>query len=480
MEQDFYNTMADKYLGIPYVYPYQRLVIHHLLAVQGYWGEELAQETPDRNLVILPTGSGKSLCFMLPGMMLEGITVVVYPLLSLMKDQFRRFLEQNVPVAMLKGGMSVEEKQILGRQIEKGNIQFLLTNPEMCQSTVFQSWAGKKYFCQLIIDEVHTVLQWGLTFRPALMDIRSILQHSWFRGVHLFTATLSESGTKQLKYLISPDCDWNVIRSCGDRENLRYFFISVYSINAALEELCRRRKGATLIFCNSRKSSEETARMLRTRLNRKDIQFYHAGMNNELKKQQEQWFFQSKEGILCSTTAYGMGVDKSDIRMVIHRDLPGSPEAFLQEAGRAGRDREQADSIVLLPEKNNDKPVGFATQIKNAAGCRRYAIMESMGETINQCGGCDFCTPENWIPSNQENLNLINGFIKKFAHLHKIQDIQDILSGFYSPGVIRNQWFLIKEFGILKDLDVDDLLETIKKLKPPLNKLIKILLRFIS
>lgn len=465
VEKDFYNEKARVLLGIPHVYPYQRLVIDHLLTVQGYWGKERQEETAPVNLVIFPTGSGKSLCFMLPAMLLPGITLVVYPLLSLMEDQFRRLREKNQKAALLKGGMDSTELDELEEKILQGQIRFLLTNPEMCRSKRFLKWASEGRFCQVIIDEVHTVLQWGKSFRPALLELQNILNPSWFKGMHFFTATLSPEACLELKEILSPQHDWNIVRSGGDRPNLSYYFQHTLVRDAALEELCRSREGAVLIFCRSRRGAEECARELRYRLQEEDIDCYHAGLTYEEKQRRQEWFLHSPRAIMAATTAYGMGVDKSDIRLVIHRDLPNSVESYLQEAGRAGRDRLKASSVVLLPPWPGALDNSFLASVVQKEECRRYRLMQLMGEKLEQCGGCDFCSPVDWLPRHNSLVRQIIKALSRYSGLWTRREWVDLLCGWNTPGIRKKLLHRTELFGLADEVHPEDIQELLGRLK---------------
>ncbi|MDA3851611.1 MAG: RecQ family ATP-dependent DNA helicase [Spirochaetaceae bacterium] len=457
--EDFYNQQAKELLGIPYIYPYQRLVIDNLLSAGGYWGEQTAGEINPFNLVIFPTGMGKSLCYMLPGILLPGITLVIYPLLSLMEDQYRRLSERNIPAAIYRGGQSKKDREEIQRQLSHRGIRFLLTNPEMCQSSELGSWISQGLFQQLIVDEVHTVLQWGETFRPSLIDLNKIIKLEYFKGIHFFTATLSTKDEKKLKNILIPQYSWNIIRSSGDRSNLQYHLVKSHHIMLSIEEICRNRSATVLIFCNSRKSTVQTAAELRLRLGNIEIRSYHAGMSTQEKILCARWFFHSTRGILCATKAYGMGIDKSDIGYVIHRDPPDSVESYLQEAGRAGRDGRKAYSIVLIKPAMDYE--GFIKEFAQWKFCRRSYLLTAMGEHAENCGGCDYCRPIQWTPSvNAMVKRLADRLIFNSGRLNQ-RDLFDMFLGWYTPSVVSKRLYLYRDFASFKHWGLEDLLPII-------------------
>ena len=401
------NNTAKDYFGIDYIFPYQRLVIHNILTSAGVesFQPDLSEEndTSPHQIVLLPTGAGKSLCFMLPSIMLEGMTLVIFPLLSLMSDQMRRTEEAGIITVILKGGQKRSEREDIFQRCRSGVVKLILTNPETALNTDIQKELKTLAIDHLVIDETHTVSEWGETFRPAYLKIHSIISALKINLVTAFTATASPHILKKIKEIIFPDSIPNIIYGNPDRPNISYSVIKTISPSKTLVETIKVSAKPLIIFSSSRTSTELTARMLRCSLDSKEIFFYHAGLDKEEKNTVEKWFFDSDEGILVATCAYGMGIDKGNIRTVIHYDIPQTVESYLQESGRAGRDGKSSIAILVYnPISRNrlekmDSPLSrsrFESMLeysRNRSTCRREILLSLLGSAPEICSGCDIC-----------------------------------------------------------------------------------------
>lgn len=472
---------------VPALYPYQRLVVANILDAacdtsfttpalgdafvrpenQTALGPEanpaIDAEVPgtimdarSRQLVILPTGAGKSLCFQLPSVLLDGPTVVVYPLLSLMADQARRLGEAGVGCAVLRGGQALEDRRKALSDARSGTVRILLTNPEtLCSAGVLRSLReiGTSH---LVIDEAHCVSEWGRTFRPSYLELGRCIEALSPRVVTAFTATASPEVLAGIRSHLFPD-GCHLIQGNPDRSNIAYHVVPVLSRTRAVLSLLggaqglvasdsspeyRPRAGDTsggvaatrsvpmigpprlpawrygeplrrpaIVFCRSRTGVELTAALLRRRLRDPAVFFYHAGLTRTEKSQVEQWFYHSDSGVLVATCAYGMGVDKKNIRSVVHLEPPPSIESYLQESGRGGRDGNPAQAVMLLtgtelpvvsdegtsPHPPQLDTLGGSRQAQvlayaHADGCRRDALLAVLGwDGEEPCFGCDRC-----------------------------------------------------------------------------------------
>ena len=341
------TRIAAEVFGIPYLFPWQRLIIAAVLdAAAPLPGCSEAPE-PLRRIAVLPTGAGKSLCWMLPALMIEGITVTVFPLLALMADQERRLREAGVPAVLLRGGLTGDERRKVWDTLERGEAEIVLVNPEVLQvpETARRLTALKPRF--LVVDETHTVSQWGESFRPACAAIGRFTEEWNPAAVLALTATAGPLIRERISALLFNGEPPTEALADPDRPAVRYGVLPSLSPMHTLERLVRTESRPAIVFGPTRSSVQRAARILRRRLGGDNIRFYHAGLSRDEKRRLEEWFFSSTDGVLCATCAYGLGVDKPDIRTVIHLAPPSSVEAYLQESGRASRDGKGAKAWLI-------------------------------------------------------------------------------------------------------------------------------------
>ncbi len=392
-------SAAAAQLGISAVFPFQRLVVHSILRTVD---DTDSEEARPREIVVLPTGAGKSLCFQLPAAILPGLTLVVFPLLALIADQKRRLDQMGLPAAVLTGSTERQDRRRMFERARRGELRVLLSNPETLASRAVATQLGDLPVSHLVIDEAHCVIEWGRSFRPAYLDLGALVRGLNAPRVTAFTATASPSLQEAIADSLFGSSRWSVITGSPDRPNIHYAVMRPVHVDHTLTWLLRdpapSRSGSTLfpavarpaiVFCPTRDESERTARLLRARLGQSHVRFYHAGLSREEKSAIEAWFFESVNGVLCSTCAYGMGVDKANIRTVIHRAPPSSVESYLQESGRAGRDGGPARAILLTESTDAVDPPALAGYI-STTDCRRRYLLHAMGAD-GDCTGCDRC-----------------------------------------------------------------------------------------
>ena len=472
------DTAVRERFGISALFPYQRLVATNILRAAGadgyssrhsvnpVTGEVEIEDAVTDQIMILPTGAGKSLCFMLPAVMLPGITVIVFPLLSLMADQLRRLEERGIPARILRGGQSPREREETFAVLEKGSVSILITNPETLKQEKTLGRLEKCVVDHLVIDETHTVFEWGSTFRPSYLDLPTIYERLDIRVVTAFTATASPLVLDEVRTILFPDRSPHLITADPDRPNIAYRVIPSICKDHDLARLLRGiLPRPALVFCRTRRGAEETARTLRYLLAEKEIYFYHAGLEREEKKKIEEWFFASRDGILTATCAYGMGVDKSDIRTVIHKDPAPSVEAYLQESGRGGRDRKQAYAVLLLgPDETTGadgdtqiegaplelrRYLAFIRAVDDPARCRREMLLGLLGARPEACFGCDVC--EGTVQEAPDGAAEICGLIKRYPRFFTLRGAVTVLSGHYKPEIYERNLWRFRGFGSLYD-----------------------------
>ena len=420
--------------GLSYLFPYQRLVITNIMEAALSAKEECSdRETSGRQIVILPTGAGKSLCFQLPAMLIEGLTLVIYPILSLMADQQRRLHERGFSPVTIRGGQSKEERDEIWRKLESGQSKFIIANPEVLLTPQVKERLEKIKIMHIVIDEAHCVSEWGESFRPSYLEIGSIISSLNPPLVTAFTATASAPVLEKIRTYIFGDSSACQIVGNPDRPNIYYSAKGCINRNLAVRDLLIKHSRPAIVFCSSRPGTEKLARYLSNEMKEmgydwyNEIRFYHAGLSKEEKTETEKWLLHNSKAVLCSTCAFGMGVDKADVRTVIHRDCAPSVEAYLQESGRAGRDGEQSIAILLwgpedetaLKRAKTDADRARLSALLNYARdtehCRRHSLLTMLnydsGGEVPEKICCDVCEKE--ANNNlREELSILNFFRK--------------------------------------------------------------------
>ena len=404
-------TLAKDRFGIDYLFPLQRMAVANVLDAAG-------GEGPSRQLVLFPTGFGKSLCFQLPALLAPGPTVIVYPLLALMNDQKRSLEKRGIPCAFFRGGMEEEERRRECEAVTSGRAKIVITNPECLAAPRLRGFlAGAKVF-HLAIDEAHCVSEWGETFRPAYLELGKSVEEIAPAALSAFTATASPSVAEAIARHIFRGAPYSLVTADIDKPNIRYSVEPTLSPLHTLARLVAEKPKPLIVFDQSRAGVRRLCEVIAGR-DGPEAKFYHAGLEREEKNAVEAWFMESADGVLAATCAYGMGVDKRNIRTVVHFSPPASVEAYLQESGRAGRDGGPAEAILIRDESARGRPAagpgsaagpgaGAGGSGPEAAlreerrlaflaygasqGCRREALHALMGAALDSpCSGCDAC-----------------------------------------------------------------------------------------
>ena len=322
--------------------------------LQKYWGyeafrsmqEDIINSVTSGNdtLALLPTGGGKSICFQVPALMSEGLCLVISPLIALMKDQVEQLKRRKIPAAAVYSGMTYREIDILLDNAAHGAYKFLYVSPERLKTELFLERAKKMNLNLLAIDEAHCISQWGYDFRPPYLEIAN------FRELFpdLPCIALTATATEDVKIDIQDKLNFKngkLFQKSFARDNLSYSVRKVENKEAKLFEILRKIGGTSVVYARNRRRTKEIAQLLQK--NGFSADFYHAGLSQADRNAKQDAWLKDKTRIIVATNAFGMGIDKPDVRTVIHWELPDNLESYYQEAGRAGRDEKPAFAVAL-------------------------------------------------------------------------------------------------------------------------------------
>jgi ATP-dependent DNA helicase RecQ len=426
-------------------------------------------------LVLMPTGGGKSLCYQIPSLLRSGTGIVVSPLIALMQDQVSALTQLGVRAAFLNSSLDAQEARATERALLADQLDLLYVAPERLLMPRCLEMIARARPALFAIDESHCVSQWGHDFRPEYLQL-SVL-HERFPDVPriALTATADPQTRTEIVSRLALD-DARVFVSSFDRANIRYTIVDKADVRGQLLQFIREEHSgdAGIVYCLSRNKVEETAEWLTARgINALP---YHAGMDTQTRAA-HQARFQREDGlVMVATIAFGMGIDKPDVRFVAHVDLPRSIEAYYQETGRAGRDGAPADAwmtygladvvqqrrLIDLSEGGEEFKRVSASKLDallglcETAGCRRVRLLSYFGESSRPCGNCDTCVepPQTWDATEaaQKALSAIYRTGQRFGAVHVI----DVLRGKSGERVARWGHDKLSVFGIGADVDEQD------------------------
>jgi ATP-dependent DNA helicase RecQ len=423
-------------------------------------------------LVLMPTGGGKSLCYQLPALLREGTGLVVSPLIALMQDQVAALRQLGVKAAFLNSTLDGREANAVERQLRSGELDLLYVAPERLMMTRMLELLDESRIALFAIDEAHCVSQWGHDFRPEYLQL-SVL-HERFPSVPriALTATADPQTRDEIVRRLALE-EAELFVSSFDRPNIRYTIVDKDQPREQLLRFVREEHAgeAGIVYCLSRKKVDETAAWLAAEGMR--ALPYHAGMDSASRAANQERFQREDGVVIVATIAFGMGIDKPDVRFVAHLDLPKSVEGYYQETGRAGRDGEPADAWMtyglgdvvqlrrLMEQSEGSEEfrrISFAKLdallgLCETAGCRRVRLLAYFGEASTPCGNCDTCLepPQTWDATDaaRKALSAIYRTGQRFGAVH----LMDVLRGKATDRVLQWDHDKLAVFGIGAELD---------------------------
>jgi ATP-dependent DNA helicase RecQ len=412
-------------------------------------------------LALLPTGGGKSICFQVPALMMDGLCLVVSPLIALMKDQVENLGKRDIPALIIHSGMSYYEVKQSLQNAASGNYKFLYLSPERLQTKLFQEFLPVMNISLIAVDEAHCISQWGYDFRPAYLKIAELRDE--LPGIPVLALTASATPKVQEDIIEKLRLkDPNVVRQSFERPNLSYSCFSVDSKINKVIEILKNVAGSSLVYCRNRRQTQNVAQLLR--LQNFSADHYHAGLTpEERNRKQEEWISNKTRVIVC-TNAFGMGIDKPDVRTVIHYDLPDCMENYYQEAGRAGRDGNKAYAVAVYQSQDiAELKLLPELRFPPIAGIKK--VYQSVADYLN--------IPVGLGESNYYDFDLLD-FSKNFGYdVHLVMNVLKVLE-MEGHLAFNENIFLPSQvnFNAPKEL-----LEDFENGHPELEPLIKCLLR---
>ncbi|MDB8793599.1 DNA helicase RecQ [Romboutsia sp. 1001216sp1] len=428
-------------------------------------------------LAIMPTGGGKSICYQIPAMVLEGITIVVSPLISLMKDQVDTLKVMGIEAEYINSSLSNSEYEKVLNNIKNDKCKILYVAPERLDSSDFLTVIYDKVVCQVAIDEAHCVSQWGHDFRVSYKKIPYFINNLRNRPiVTAFTATASDEVRKDIVEVLNLN-NPKVFISGFDRENLSINIIKSPAKNKYLLDYVKNHENECgIIYASTRKEVENIHDGLLKRGYL--VSKYHAGLSNEIRKENQEKFINDDIKIMVATNAFGMGIDKPNIRWVIHYNMPQSIENYYQEIGRAGRDGEESECILLFAPQdihtqkylveasieNPQRKIAKYTKLQQmvdliyTSDCYRKCILDYFGETMeDECNNCSNCLNDGEVVDKTLDAMMVISCIARMKRSYGITMIVDVLRGSKNKKVLELEFDKLSTYGLMKKYSSEDL-----------------------
>ncbi len=463
------QKLLKQYFGHDEFRPMQKQVIDHFLS-----GND--------TVVVMPTGGGKSLCFQLPAIVRDGTTIVISPLISLMKDQVDALTVNGVSATMLNSSVDLEELNQRMRDASDGHYKLIYIAPERLANDYVKNWIRQLDVSALAVDEAHCISQWGHDFRPDYRNLKLFRQEFPDIPIIALTASATEHVRRDIVSELALK-NHEVFVSGFYRENLH---ISVLPKSGANEKILfflnKHKNESTIIYCFSRKETEELARVLQGE--GITAEAYHAGLTPERRNEVQDAFVRDDVNVVVATIAFGMGIDKPDVRLVIHKTFPKTIEGYYQEIGRAGRDGLPSDVVMLYSAGDKMKLDFFLKQMEDTVRrdkeekkirevmdyaesriCRWQWITAYFGDVgLQKCGNCDICVGNNDTEDATEIVQKILSAVVRTGNTFGKGHIVKVLRGSMDKNIVSRGHNELSVWGIAKEHSTQDLMEYVTEL----------------
>jgi ATP-dependent DNA helicase RecQ len=465
-------TVLERYWGYTSFRPLQREAMDAILAGRD-------------SVVVLPTGGGKSLCFQAPALVRDGLGLVVSPLISLMKDQVDTLVGNGVPAALYNSTLGADQKAAVSAGLREGQFRLLYVSPERLAGEGSDGFLNKLSHCAvrfIAIDEAHCISQWGHDFRPEYRQLGRLRSAFPAVSLHAFTATATARVRRDIATQLALDAPVELVGSF-DRPNLVYRVLPRTNLKRQLQDILARRTGqAGIVYCTSRREVDALAAWLRESGVR--ARPYHAGLSDGERSRNQDAFLDEHADVVVATVAFGMGIDRSDVRFVVHAGAPQSLEHYQQESGRAGRDGLEAECVLIystadflkwrvMLERNGELTDARRTLLRDieryasGVGCRHRHLIGYFGERYAKadCGACDYCLDElETVPDTVVVARKILSCVARVGQRFGAAHVTNVLHGSENEQVIARRHDQLTTFGLLKEMSIPEIRGYIEQL----------------
>lgn len=453
----YIKRLLKKTFGYSHFRPGQEELIQHVLRKENTLG-------------IMPTGGGKSICYQLPALILDHLTLVISPLISLMKDQVDALNVMGIPATFINSSITNKEMNERIQLAVDGKIKLLYIAPERLESLEFQQLLVHIEIDVLAVDEAHCISQWGHDFRPSYLRLAEIIEQFHHSPVIIaLTATATEQVAKDISQQLNISVN-NQVKTGFARENLSFQVVKDQNRDVfLLEYLKLNQKQSGIVYASTRKEVERLFHLLKSK--NIAVGMYHAGMNEQEKNNNQEWFLYDKLQVMVATNAFGMGINKSNVRFVIHAQIPGNIESYYQEAGRAGRDGLPSDAILLYAPQDLQIQQYFIeksemaleykqkeylkiramTQYANAQTCLQAFILHYFGEKGAECQRCSNCLDERERVNITKDAQKVLSCIKRMGEKFGKGLISKVLTGSKDQKIEQWHFDKLSTYSLMND-----------------------------